>query len=213
MMDVDRVFRDIRRMVEERRGPLRWRRRDPFFVLISTIISQRTRDETTRAVSERLFSRFGDPEALASAPLEELEEVLKPAGFYRQKARRIREVAKAILDNGGRVPDTLDGLLKLPSVGRKTANCVLVFAYGKPAIPVDTHVHRISNRLGLVDTKTPEETERELEKVLDRRYWLELNPLFVSFGQTVCLPRNPRCGVCRLRDVCKYHINRAGVES
>lgn len=210
-LDVDRVFEEIRRMVRERRGDYIKRRRDPFFVLMSTIISQRTRDETTRAVSERLFSKFKDVKALASAPLEELEAVLRPAGFYRQKARRLREVAKALLENGGRVPDSLDGLLKLPSVGRKTANCVLVFAYGKPAIPVDVHVHRISNRLGLVSTDKPEDTERELAKVLDKKYWIEINPLFVSFGQTVCLPRSPRCESCTLKDVCRYYrLNRGG---
>ena len=160
----------------------------------------------TRSVSERLFSKFRDAKDLADASIDELESILRPAGFYRQKAKRIKEVARVILERyGGEVPKELDELLKLPSVGRKTANCVLAFAYKKPAIPVDVHVHRISNRIGLVNTKSPMETETALAKIIDERYWIELNPLFVSFGQTVCLPRRPRCDLCSLKDICRYH--------
>ena len=183
---------------------------DPFKVLIGTILSQRTRDEnTTRAVAN-LFARYSSAEELAAADEREVKELVRPAGFYNVKARSVIRVSKQIIEEfGGRVPDNVDDLLKLHSVGRKTANCVLVYGYNIPAIPVDTHVHRISNRLGLVETKHPEETERELTKRVPRRYWLELNDLFVRFGQTTCKPVGPRCEVCSLRPTCKYY--REGV--
>lgn len=175
----------------------------PFKVLISTILSQRTRDENTIKASEQLFAEYKTPGEIAGAPLERIEELIRPSGFYKVKARRVKEVSRIIVeDYGGRVPDSLEELLKLPGVGRKTANCVLVYGYGKSAIPVDTHVHRISNRLGLVKTRTPEETERELRRKIPREYWLELNGLFVKFGQQICKPVKPRCGECPVRDEC-----------
>lgn len=180
--------------------------RDPFKVLISTIISQRTRDEQTHEVSERLFRRYGTPKALANADSFEIERLIKPAGFYRVKAKKIKEVSSIIQGRyHGKVPDTIDELLQLPSVGRKTANCVLVFGFQIPAIPVDTHVHRISNRLGLVDTKLPEETEVKLMKVLPKKYWLEFNELLVRFGQNVCRPISPKCEVCNVSSHCRYY--------
>jgi len=182
------------------------RRGDPFKVLISTILSQRTRDENTRRAARSLFEVYKNPEELAAGDLEVIEQLIKPAGFYRVKARKIKEVATVISQEyGGRVPDDLEKLLLLPSVGRKTANCVLVYAFGRPAIPVDTHVHRISNRIGLVETKSPEETEMRLREIVDRRDWLDLNELFVRFGQEICRPIGPRCEVCDLKSVCKYY--------
>jgi len=179
---------------------------DPFHVLISTILSQRTRDENTARASENLFSRYRTAEELAWANIGEVRRLIRPSGFYNVKARSIIRVSRQLLEEfGGRVPDNEENLLKLHSVGRKTANCVLVYGFNKPAIPVDTHVHRISNRLGLVNTKRPEETEVQLVKTVPRRYWLDLNDLFVRFGQTTCKPVGPRCGSCTLRSVCRYY--------
>lgn len=181
---------------------------DPFKILIGTILSQRTRDEKTTVATERLFARFKGPAQLARADVAEVRELIRAAGFYNMKAKSIIRVSKQLMDEfGGEVPADLDSLMSLPSVGRKTANCVLVYGFDKPAIPVDTHVHRISNRLGLVETKTPDETEAELVKRVPRRYWLELNDLFVRFGQTTCKPIGPRCGQCTVRARCPYYRN------
>ncbi len=178
--------------------------RDPFRVLIRTILSQRTRDENTDAAAKRLFDAgYGTPQALACAKEEDLYDLIKPAGMFRQKAKRIIEVAKAILERfGGKVPKDLEKLVSLPGVGRKTANIVLYLSFGKPAIAVDTHVHRISNRLGWVKTKTPEETERKLMKLLPKSLWGPINGSMVEFGRKVCLPRNPKCEECPFKDVC-----------
>src|SRR5579864_2793638 len=169
----------------------------PLNILIGTILSARTRDESTAAVVKTLFSKYKTANALARAKLSDVEKIIKRTGFYHVKAKRIIEVA-SIIDSkySGKVPKTMEDLLSLPGVGRKTANCVLVYAFDEPAIPVDTHVHRISNRLGLVQTKTPEETELELMRTIPKRYWLELNELFVRFGQTTCKPVGPRCDIC-----------------
>ncbi|QEF95418.1 endonuclease III [Methanothermobacter sp. KEPCO-1] len=180
--------------------------RDPYRVLIRTILSQRTRDENTDEATARLFSEYPTMEDVAYAPVEKLEQLVRKAGFYHVKARRIREVSRILLEEyGGRVPDDIDELLKLPGVGRKTANCVLVYAFNKPVVPVDTHVHRISNRIGLVNTRTPEETERVLMEVIPRKYWIELNDLMVQFGQDICRPVGPRHEECPIADECDYY--------
>lgn len=179
---------------------------DPFRVLIRTILSQRTRDENTDAASALLFSKFSTPEAIAYAPVEELEVLIKKAGFYHVKSRRIKEVSRIIHeDYNDVVPDDLNELLSLPGVGRKTANCVLVYGFHEDAIPVDVHVHRISNRIGLVTTKTPDETEDELMKKVPKKYWLPLNDLFVQFGQTICRPIGPKHEVCPIAELCDYY--------
>lgn len=155
---------------------------DPFNILIGTILSARTKDESTTRVAGKLFTKYKSVKALANAKVRDVEKIIKSIGFYHVKAKRIIEVASIIdAQFNGKVPDDLDTLITLPGVGRKTANCVLVYAFEKPAIPVDVHVHRISNRLGLVDTKTPEETEIELMKKIPQRYWLEINDTFVMF--------------------------------
>ena len=182
------------------------RRENPFEVLISTILSQRTRDENTRRAYSALFRVYKDADDLAEGNLKVIERLIRPVGFYKVKARKIKEVATIISQRyGGEVPQSFEDLLHLPGVGRKTANCVLVYAFGKPAIPVDTHVHRISNRIGLVETKSPEQTELRLREIIDRRYWLDLNELFVRFGQEICKPIGPRCAVCDLKATCKYY--------
>ncbi|MDI9618290.1 endonuclease III [Methanothermobacter sp.] len=182
--------------------------RDPYRVLIRTILSQRTRDENTDEATASLFSEYPTMEDVAYAPVEKLEQLVRKAGFYHVKARRIREVSRILLEEyGGKVPDDIDELLKLPGVGRKTANCVLVYAFNKPAVPVDTHVHRISNRIGLVNTRTPEETERALMEFIPRKYWMELNDLMVQFGQDICRPVGPRHEECPIADECDYYEN------
>jgi endonuclease-3 len=182
------------------------RRRDPFRILIGTILSQRTRDENTHAATEALFSKYKNPKELAGGNLRTIEKLIHPAGFYRVKAKKVKAVAEIIHEQyHDKVPDDMDSLLALPSVGRKTANCVLVYGFNIPAIPVDTHVHRISNRLGLVSTKTPDETELALEKKLDQRYWIDINNLMVRFGQEQCRPIGPKCSGCELRKLCDYY--------
>jgi endonuclease-3 len=179
---------------------------DPFKILIGTILSHRTRDESTAKASERLFAVYRTPKELAEADEKKVKELIRPVGFYNVKTKNVIRVAKQIVEEfNGIVPDDLEGLLTLQAVGRKTANCVLVYGFNKPAIPVDTHVHRIANRLGIVKTETPEQTEVELTKKVPRRYWLELNEIFVRFGQTVCKSIGPRCGMCELKTSCKYY--------
>lgn len=179
---------------------------DPFKILIGTILSARTRDENTTKVIKKLFARFRTPDDIASADIEEIKNLIRSIGFYNIKAKRIKQVSQIIVNKfGGQVPNDIDSLLELPGVGRKTANCVLVYAFNKPAIPVDVHVHRISNRLGLVGTKTVKQTEIELNKMVDRRLWTRVNNTFVMYGQNVCLPVRPICKICDLKEICKYY--------
>ena len=184
------------------------RRSSPYDVLIATILSQRTKDETTERVFRAVKARWPDADALANADEDEVDGIIHSIGFHRQKARGIIGAARALLErHNGEVPTSMDDLLELPMVGRKTANCVLVYGFREPAIPVDTHVHRISNRLGWVRTNSPEATERELEGVLPREHWLEINQLLVRHGKRVCLSQRPRCGEC----VVMPHCERRGV--
>jgi endonuclease-3 len=177
--------------------------RDPFRTLISCILSLRTKDETTAAASRRLFERAHTPETILRIPARELERIIFPVGFYRTKAKVIRGIcADLIAKFGGQVPGEIDALLTLKGVGRKTANLVVTEAFHKPGICVDTHVHRISNRWGLVKTATPEKTEMALRRVLPRRYWIEYNSLLVAFGQTICHPTSPWCSRCPLERQC-----------
>ena len=180
--------------------------RGPFSILIGTILSARTKDESTSRVVRDLFKVYKNSRQLANAKVKDVEKTIKSIGFYHVKARRIIEVAK-IIDSKykGKVPDDLEKLVELPGVGRKTANCVLVYAYEKPAIPVDIHVHRISNRLGLVQTKTPEDTEFELMKIIPKKLWLDINETFVKYGQNICKPISPMCNVCQIKNSCKYY--------
>jgi endonuclease-3 len=177
--------------------------RDPFRVLISCLISLRTKDEVTAAASARLFRLARVPQRMAELPPATIARAIYPAGFYRTKAKTIRGICRALLEHhGGKVPDTMDALLALKGVGRKTANLVLTVGFGKPGICVDTHVHRISNRLGFVATKTPEQTEFALRQVLPRRHWIPYNDLLVTFGQNICKPVSPLCSVCPVRELC-----------
>ena len=179
---------------------------DPFKILIGTILSSRTRDETTTKVVKTLFKRFKNAKELAEGNLEEVKQIIHSIGFYNVKAKRIIEVSQLIVKKfDGKVPNSIEKLLELPGVGRKTANCVLVYGFNKPTIPVDTHVHRISNRIGLVNTKTPEKTEIELNNIINKKYWLRLNNIFVMYGQNICLPVAPKCELCELKKMCKFY--------
>ncbi len=177
--------------------------RDPFKVLIATMLSARTRDEVTIEAARRLFSKASTPQEMLKLSAEEVSKLIYPVGFYRSKAKAILEVCRALIrEHGGRVPDTIEELLKLKGVGRKTANLVLSIGYGKPAICVDTHVHRVTNRWGLVSTRTPEETERSLMEKIPRGYWSEVNRILVVFGQRICRPVRPLCERCPIADIC-----------
>lgn len=178
---------------------------DPYKVLVATVISARTREEQTTAVSERVFARYPNAAALARADERELYELLAGSQYRETKAPRLIAMARILVDrHGGMVPDDLDALLELPGVGRKTANCVLIYAFQRPALCVDIHMHRITNRLGWVHTATPAATERILEKVIPRDMWIGSNRLFLQHGRAVCTPGIPHCTACPVRRWCEY---------
>ncbi len=178
-------------------------KRDPFRVLISTILSLRTKDKTTLEASRRLFNRADTPEKMLKLSRDEIEKLIYPVGFYHRKAEQILKISEILVEKyKGKVPDELDALLKLPGVGRKTANLVLNEGFGKLGICVDTHVHRISNRLGLTKTKTPEQTEFALRRILPKKYWIIFNTLLVTLGQNICTPISPKCSICPIEKYC-----------
>jgi endonuclease-3 len=185
------------------------RSNDPYQVLVSTLLSLRTKDETTTAASGRLFALARTPRAMLKLSAPEIRKAIFPVGFYRRKADTLLAVSRILLDkHGGKVPGDLDALLALPGVGRKTANLVLTLGFGKPGICVDTHVHRISNRLGYVKTKTPNETEMVLRKQLPPKWWIPVNDILVAFGQGLCKPISPWCSKCPVGRYCE----KVGVE-
>ncbi len=178
--------------------------RSPFHVLVSCLLSLRTRDETTLPASLRLFAAADSPPKLLRLTVEEIEKIIYPVGFYRTKARVLKGVARDLIEKfDGRVPEAMDDLLTLKGVGRKTANLVLVEGFHRPAICVDTHVHRISNRFGYVRTRTPDETEERLRKKLPKKYWIDYNALLVMWGQNICKPVSPLCSRCAVRGFCQ----------
>jgi endonuclease-3 len=206
---VSAFLRTVERWKEGRAEPVVGRIREsqpnPFAVLVGTLLSLRTRDATTERAFERLWPLASTPEALSNLPVGEVEEAIRPVGFYRTKARTLRAVSRALIErHGGRVPGDLEALLALPGVGRKTANLVLTEAFAEPGICVDTHVHRILNWWGYVDTRHPDETEQALRRALPRRWWIPVNALLVSFGQEVCRPEGPRCTACPLARKCPF---------
>jgi endonuclease-3 len=184
--------------------------RSPFKVLVSCLISLRTKDEVTALASNRLFEKAGTPAEMMRLPVEEVARLIYPAGFYRNKAAQIVDISQRLqCEYGGNTPDEIDELLKFKGVGRKTANLVVTLGFGKAGICVDTHVHRICNRWGFVSTKSPDETESALRQKLPAEYWIPINDLLVAFGQNHCLPVSPRCSTCRLVGMC----DRIGVDS
>ncbi len=180
----------------------------PFTILISCLLSLRTQDKTTDAASARLFQLARTPQAMVKLSTPVIEKALYPVGFYKTKAKNIKKICQHLLSqNDGRVPDDIESLLNLPGVGRKTANLVVTIGYQKPGICVDTHVHRITNRWGYVQTKTPEQTEKALRQKLPQRYWIIINDLLVTYGQNICKPISPFCSQCKIRNYC----DRVGV--
>jgi endonuclease-3 len=201
------VVRRLRRHLREVEPPvvtlIAQQARDPFRVLVSTMLSARTKDDVTAAASARLFAVAADPGSVAALPLRRLERLIFPVGFYRTKARNLRAACRLLLErHDGKVPDSIEALVELPGVGRKTANLVLIEGFSEPAMCVDTHVHRICNLWGLIATRDPAESETALRRVLPRRYWLDWNRLLVSFGQHTCVPISPRCSVCPIEERC-----------
>ena len=183
--------------------------KDPFKVLVATILSARTKDETTVTACKRLFGKVGKLSDLKKLSLKELEKLIYPVGFYHNKAKFLKELPLSLNEKyNGRIPSTVEELIHLPGVGRKTANLVVAIAFQKPAVCVDVHVHRIMNRLGYVRTKTPFETEMELRRKLPKKYWTTINSIIVAFGQQLCRPVNPHCSICPIYRYC----NRIGVE-
>ncbi|MHA1467044.1 MAG: endonuclease III [Promethearchaeota archaeon] len=209
-MDYKEILDKIEKVLEGNAhlDDLAKRSQDPFKVLISTILSARTKDANTKAATDKLFAKYNTPQLIAQGDIEELENLIRQSGFYRVKAARIKDVSKIILnDYNGKVPEDFEELIALPGVGSKTANCVLVYGFNVPAIPVDTHVHRISNRLGWVKTKKPEETEKALSKIIPKEQWIRINRIFVKFGQQICVPINPKHQLCPIEDICPKDFN------
>jgi endonuclease-3 len=207
MMKGDSFLDEIEKMVEPHRGI--WD--DPFRILITGIMSTRTKDEVTDRASLKLFCRFPDMYSLSRSSPAEIEKLIKPVGFYRTKAVNILKCTDMIInDFNGNVPDEMDELVRLPGVGRKVANIVLSYGIGKDALAVDTHVQRVSFRLGLTHSEKPEVTERVLKKIISRKRWNEVNSYFVAFGKQICRPVRPRCNICSLRVRCRYWRENEG---
>ena len=177
----------------------------PFTTLVSCILSLRTKDEVTEKASQRLLIKYSTPEKILSTSEEEIQTLIYPVGFYKNKSKTLKEISKTILEKyNGEVPEDLNELLTLKGVGRKTANIVMVYGFKhKDFLPIDTHCHRIPNRLGWIQTKTPDESEIALKKILPKEYWFDFNHLFVQFGQTVCVPISPFCSICPIEKYCK----------
>ncbi|MDX1763166.1 MAG: endonuclease III [bacterium] len=205
---IDQAIKLLKREVKQWKVPsvgvVAKETRDPFQVLVSCVLSLRTQDGTTAAASGRLFARGNTPSQLARLPVDQVERLIYPVGFYRVKARNIIAISRKLIDEyGSQVPDEIDELLKLPGVGRKTANLVVILGYDKYGICVDTHVHRITNRWGYVNTATPDKTEFALRAKLPRKHWKVINDLLVTYGQNLCRPVRPRCSLCKLHPYCE----------
>ena len=208
-MEIEKIINILRKEVKKYNRPSVTRislEGGPFKVLISCLLSLRTKDEVTIKASLRLFERADKPEDILKLKVTEIEKLIYPVGFYKTKARRIKEICeKLVKEYDNKVPDEIDELLKFKGVGRKTANLVVGLGYGKPSITVDVHVHVLSNRLGWVNTKTSEQTEFELLKVLPKKHWNIINDLFVIYGQNVCTTVYPKCGRCIIEEFCVYN--------
>jgi endonuclease III len=176
---------------------------EAFKILISCLLSLRTQDKNTEIASGRLFAVASTPQEILNLPIKKLEKLIYSSGYYKNKARTIKHVSEIIIkDFGGKVPKTRDELMSIKGIGPKTANIVLAFAFGKNVLPIDTHCHRIPNRLGWVKTKTPVQTEIELGKILPEKYWRDFNAIFVQFGKTICVPISPKCSICPISKYC-----------
>ena len=202
------TFPEIYERIKGQTPPHHFEFKDPFWVLITTIMSHRTKDEVTDRAARNLFEKYGDAATLSRAKYDEVLPLISKVGFSRVKAGRVIETARIIVkDFHGNVPDEMEKLTSIPGVGRKTANVVLADAFGIPAIAVDTHVQRVSNRIGWCKTKNPEETEEVLRKIIPEQYWLGFNPMIVEFGKKICKPIGPKCKECTISEFCQYYRN------
>lgn len=208
---IDEIFILLKKELENFKIPVvsrsKWEKiiYSPYTTLVSCLLSLRTKDEVTDKASIRLLKKYNTPQKIIKLPTQKIQSLIYPVGFYKTKAKRIKEVSKILIkEYNGKVPDNFNELLKLKGVGRKTANIVMVYGHKKKGfLPIDTHCHRIPNRLGWIKTKTPEQTEKELRKILPDKYWDDFNHLFVKFGQTICLPISPFCSKCPIERFCK----------
>lgn len=176
---------------------------DAFKILISCLLSLRTQDKNTEISSKRLFAVADTPKEILKLPIKKLEKLIFSSGHYRKKARTLKHVSKVLIEQfNSRVPETREELMSIKGIGPKTANIVLAFAFGKKVLPIDTHCHRIPNRLGWIKTKTPEQTESELNRILPKKYWVNFNSIFVQFGKTICQPVSPKCSICPINQYC-----------
>ena len=195
--------------LEKEHGREKWNwhtQQSRFQILIGTVLSQRTKDANTDRAAQQLFSRYKNARELSNAPIKDIEKRIKPSGFYRVKARRIREISKILMEkHKGKVPDDIEDLVKIPGVGYKTAGCVIVYGFNCPEIPVDTHVAKIAQRLGLTRERNPDKIRLDLMKKIPKKRWIVINELFVKHGKAICLSRNPRCGICPIRNCCNYY--------
>ena len=209
--NIDKIINLLKKEVKDFENPVVSKigeiQKDPFKVLISCILSLRTQDRTTGPVSLKLFQAADTPHKLAKMPLKKIQKIIKPVNYYITKSKRIKEIAKTLIRKyNSKVPDTFDELMTLKGVGRKTANIVMTYGFfKKDCIPIDTHCHRIPNRLGWVNTKTPEQTEFALTKILPKKYWQDFNDIFVLHGQNICRPISPKCDICAINKYCKYY--------
>jgi len=207
-VDIDTIVKRLTEYVQTVKTPIidliTAETHDPFKILVGTVLSARTKDETTAKCIEKLFSHIEAPQDLVKLTIPQIENLIFPVGFYHQKAKHLHSLAQKLIEAfNGCVPHTIDEMLTLPGVGRKTANLVMIMAFNEPAMCVDTHVHRISNRFGYIQTKTPAESEQALRQKLPLRHWKVYNSLLVAFGQSLCKPINPKCHICPVKTLCK----------
>lgn len=198
--------REIYELINEQSPRHHFEFSDPFWVLITTILSHRTKDEVTDPAARGLYNKYKDSKGLASAEYEDVKKIIAKVGFSNVKAQRVIDVSRIINEKySGQVPSSIDELISLPGIGRKTANVILADAFEIPAIAVDTHVHRIANRIGLVDAKIPEKTEEQLKEIIPKDLWLGFNPMLVEFGKKICKPIGPLCDLCNINSYCRYY--------
>ena len=211
IQNIDIIIKSLLKNLEKNRNPIlsreKWKKinRTPFTTLISCILSLRTKDEVTEKASIKLLNKYDTPQKILKISEEQIQELIYPVGFYKTKSKRIKEISKTLINKyNGSVPNNLNELLKLKGVGRKTANIVMVYGFNQEEyLPIDTHCHRIPNRIGWIKTKNPDETEKELRKIMPKKYWNDFNKIFVKFGQIICLPISPLCSECPIEKYCK----------
>ncbi len=194
-------------LIQSQSPPHHFEFHDPFWVLITTIMSHRTRDEVTDAAARNLFNKYGDSEHLSKADYQDVLKLIGNVGFMTVKAQRVIDAARIVEEKfGGNVPDSMEDLMTIPGVGRKTASVVLADSFGIPAIAVDTHVHRVSNRIGWANSKNPEDTEEQLKSLIPKEKWVGFNPMMVEFGKKICRPVGPKCNECLINAHCRYYM-------